>query len=281
MSAIRAEAKKMRAVMLRTCAQHRTNMSRPAPPPSFSAGNVYRDGDAVMALIRRGFAKIDAFDPQEHQGGRGRFQRTRQQRAYHEAIIDALLRVIYSTDFAGKMGRIMRERDLREIYQEVMIVATRRFGKTMGTAMAMAVFLWAIPNFTECIFSTGQRASKSMLDLVEKFFTILCDGDIAPYVIRKNHEEFMVRNPHQEQARLDPTAALLDYRLCKSLPATVSSPPLTPTPHPHPTPLLQKKKFFQTRPTATRGGKSVCPELPRCRRRRLRSWTRCGGCSSA
>ena len=68
-----------------------------------------------------------------------------------------------------------------------MLVCTpRRFGKTWSVAMFVAALLYCVPNMWISVFSTGQRASSSLLDLAHKFVCSLKDG--SKRVKKKNQE---------------------------------------------------------------------------------------------
>jgi len=63
----------------------------------------------------------------------------------------------------------MEENGIKEISSEVLIVTPRRFGKTTAVAMYVTACLLFIPGVKIAIFSTGQRASTSLTDLVRTF----------------------------------------------------------------------------------------------------------------
>jgi hypothetical protein len=109
-----------------------------APPPDIA--DPYTNGDAVLDLIYKGLAKIDSWNPQAHLGGRGFYVRSRAQKNYHEACIDACLKIIYRTDFTNKMAHIMNRRRLKRIESMIMITAIRRFGKTIVSSFSLFSF---------------------------------------------------------------------------------------------------------------------------------------------
>ena len=70
--------------------------------------------------------------------------------------------------------------------QRVLVCTPRRFGKTWAVAMFIAALIYCVPNMWISVFSTGQRASSSLLDLTHKFVCSLKDG--SKRVKKKNQE---------------------------------------------------------------------------------------------
>lgn len=65
------------------------------------------------------------------------YQRSFQQRLFHEAFVRACIKHIYKEDFASCAARLMRENRWVDIKQEVMITTPRRFGKTFSVSQIM------------------------------------------------------------------------------------------------------------------------------------------------
>ena len=81
-----------------------------------------------------------------------------------------------------------------------MLVCTpRRFGKTTSVAMFCAALLYCVPDMWISCFSTGQRASSSLLDLVAKFVCTREDGEGR--ILKKNQEQLFLKGNNPSDVR--------------------------------------------------------------------------------
>lgn len=120
------------------------------------------------------------------------FKRSAAQREFHEAFIDANLPHIYGiADYEKYAERILRERKIETMQTEVLVCCPRRFGKTTSVSMFVAVMLYCVPDTWISVFSTGQRASTTLLDQAARFFYTLPGA--KDRVIKKNQEQFFIR----------------------------------------------------------------------------------------
>jgi len=124
--------------------------------------------------------------------------RTPGQKLFHREFFCACLPHIYgSEEFERDRERILRRFGFERIRYEVLVVCPRRWGKTYGVSMFMAALLWCVPDMWISIFSTGQRASTSMLELIYKWIANLSDADYT-LVPRKeryhDHDQGLVGN---------------------------------------------------------------------------------------
>jgi hypothetical protein len=103
--------------------------------------------------------------------------RSADQVQFHDAFICSSLQIIYGSDFEANFKRIMEENQLKCLHKEVMIVAPRRFGKTVAIAMFVAACLLCIPGVRINIYSTGKRASGSLMEAVIKFIKRIPGGE--------------------------------------------------------------------------------------------------------
>jgi hypothetical protein len=100
------------------------------------------------------------------------FQRSFQQRLFHEAFIRACIKHIYKDDFASCAARLMRENRWLDIKQEVMITTPRRFGKTFSviTSCVSSVHIHSSHRYTQqlvtffccCVRATGSTVCSSV-----------------------------------------------------------------------------------------------------------------------
>lgn len=145
--------------------------------------------------------------------------RTPGQKRFHREFFCACLPHIYGSDeFERDRERILKRFDFKEIRYEVLVVCPRRWGKTYGVSMFMAALMWCVPDMWISIFSTGQRASTSMLELIGKWIANL-SGDGVNRILAKNHEKIYLRGDSNS-----------DRRRCYSYPSSVQvRSPILPT----------------------------------------------------
>ena len=140
------------------------------------------------------------------------FKRSEAQKDFHLAFITAVLPHIYGpADFERYGDRIKRERGVDEMQQEVLVrkeaaspweslprlsecaqvCCPRRFGKTTAVSMFVAAMLYCVPDTWISCFSTGQRASTTLLDQAARFFNTLPRA--KDKILKKNQEQFFTR----------------------------------------------------------------------------------------
>ena len=107
-------------------------------------------GDRRFRKILRGFSICEV-------------ERSPFQLQFHNAAVLACSKFIFGHDFEFRRPYIMEYFRVCEIHQLIVLVAPRRGGKTLGTAMFIACMLVYVTDIPMVIFSTGQRASTLML----------------------------------------------------------------------------------------------------------------------
>lgn len=126
---------------------------------SESKSRIATAGDRTLSAL---FAKLEEIDGLS-------FPRSHHQIKFHDCFVRACLRIIYGVDYERCEQQLKNEFDVDEFRTEVMIVTPRRFGKTFSVAQYCAAFATSVLGKEVAIFSTGRRASKKILDLVERF----------------------------------------------------------------------------------------------------------------
>ena len=157
----------------------------------------------------------------------GTWTRSPDQVMFHDNFLIACLPHIYGKDWDANGARVMAEMDLKRIDYEVLVQTPRRFGKTIAVAMFVAVVALVCKGIKLSIFSTGSRASKSMVDWVLKFAAYLPKG--LERIIKQSKEELMFSaeplgangGPGSHKAKAAETAE--DTTVIKSYPASVDS----------------------------------------------------------
>ena len=126
--------------------------------------------------------------------------RTPGQKRFHREFMNACLPHIYGSDnFDNDRERILARYGFADVKFEVLVCCPRRWGKTYSVALFIAGLLWTVPDIWVSIFSTGQRASTSLLELIAKFIAVLSDGENR--VLAKNKELIYVRGENAADIR--------------------------------------------------------------------------------
>jgi hypothetical protein len=93
----------------------------------------------------------------------------------HKEFIESCLPKIYEATWTNNSARIMKQFNVKQLIQEVLVVMPRRRGKTYSTAMFAAAALLCIPGCSCIIFSTGERTAKMLMtvitDMIERSFS--------------------------------------------------------------------------------------------------------------
>jgi len=145
------------------------------------------DGDRLIREVER---ILDSFDG---------FVRSDAQKDFHAAFINAVLPHVFGRDYERFAERLKRERSIGEIQQEVLICCPRRFGKTTAVSMFIAAMLYVVPDTWISCFSTGQRASTTLLDQAARFFNTLPNA--KEKILKKNQEQFFIRGADGSDVR--------------------------------------------------------------------------------
>ncbi len=101
-------------------------------------------------------------------------QRSPTQVEIHRQFVESCLPKIYEATWTNNSARIMKQFNVKQLIQEVLVVMPRRRGKTYSTAMFAAAALLCIPGCSCIIFSTGERTAKMLMtvitDMIERSF---------------------------------------------------------------------------------------------------------------
>lgn len=160
--------------------------------------HVSNDGDKRLANV---LVTLDSFHKKPTPG----------QRAFLNSYVDAVLPLIFGSHWDGSMMRVMRERRLKEIRSEVLVIASRQIGKTNAIAMFCAAMLLCVPGIHIGVYSTGNRASgnvsKIVLEMLNAIpgagrriiknsqeYIYVAEHPLAPGVGMQSHEARMLEN---------------------------------------------------------------------------------------
>ena len=154
--------------------------------------SIQETGFTRMQRCRDALAKLDS---------KG-WKRSFHQRLFHDDFLKACTRIFWKLEPAGTFARqhleILQRNNWTHISQEVLVSTPRRFGKTISVSMFAAAMLYSAPNVEISIYSTCKRISQKLLRNVQKFFSVICDDDVANSgfsVTRSNMEEMVLKGP--------------------------------------------------------------------------------------
>jgi hypothetical protein len=95
--------------------------------------------------------------------------RSEDQVVFHNGFTTAVLPHVYGDDWEANCVRVMEELKIDKIDYEVMVMSPRRWGKTYSIAMFVLALALSVPGIRICIFSTGSRASGSLVNIMKMF----------------------------------------------------------------------------------------------------------------
>ena len=117
----------------------------------------------------------------------------------HDQFVQACLPIIYQKEWANVSERVLAELGIDRLRQEVLVQTPRRFGKTTAIALFAAAMLLCCPEIKICIFSTGRRASGSLM------------AEIVTLVTKAGHKNRIAKQ-NQEQLFISQTARASNVR---------------------------------------------------------------------
>lgn len=126
------------------------------------------------------------------------------QRKLQHNMVRATLYQILGDDYEAQVDTVCDMNKWDGPKQELMAIASRRSGKTWGTAQYAAAIMLTVPNVEVVIFSLSKRQSQKMLGLVKDFIYRHPDG--RKMRDTDNAEEIVLKGPDG------------DKRSCKSYP---------------------------------------------------------------
>lgn len=145
----------------------------------------------LHADVTRGHARFQAIEAGLDSMG---LTRTREQKQAHSLFLHASLPWIYGKRvFESNASAIRNMHSEAPHCSNILVQCPRRFGKTTACALFCAAMLYHCTELTISVFSTGKRASSSMMDAVAKYL-YAAFPDAAKHEARKNQEEFFLKH---------------------------------------------------------------------------------------
>ena len=121
------------------------------------------EGDRRVRLVREALDYLD----------RNGYKRSKQQRVMHEGFLNVSYSAYYGKDTARNLLRLLNDSGFSELRQEVLVLAPRRYGKTVSICLFNAAELVTQPDHDVLIYSNNHRASKMMLLQTHRIISIL------------------------------------------------------------------------------------------------------------
>ena len=128
------------------------------------------------------------------------YERSEMQKQFHNAFLVANLPHIYGpAEYDHSLRHILEFMQIDRVESQVCVSTPRRMGKTTAVSMFCAVMLYVVPDTWISVFSTGQRASTSLLDLTAKFVHMLEGG--KERILKKNTEQLFLKGESEIDVR--------------------------------------------------------------------------------
>jgi hypothetical protein len=118
--------------------------------------DVSQSGDVSLKTLA---TVLDSFGPD--------VRRSKDQRRYHRAMTRVVLQQLYGDTINTHADRLLKDNKWDRLMLYLMVRCGRREGKTWSVGMFTVAFMIAKPGSTQCIFSTGGRASGMLLELTK------------------------------------------------------------------------------------------------------------------
>ncbi len=111
-------------------------------------------------------------------------------------IITSCLPLIYGTKLEANRTRILRMLGTRDICESLLIVASRRVGKTTCIAVVVASLLICKPNFLCTVFGMVLKAAHRVMDAINDFLNMHPRGRALSREV-SNRLTMVLRDPNQ------------------------------------------------------------------------------------
>lgn len=108
----------------------------------------------------------------------------------HKAYVIAALPLIYGRDWELHAHRVLARFGVTDHKSLVLALFPRRYGKTIAVACFIAVMLVVLPSIVISTFSTGKRASGSMMEEVIRILS--GHPEIMARIVKQNEEKLCI-----------------------------------------------------------------------------------------
>ena len=140
--------------------------------------------------------------------------RSPDQQLFHVHFTNACLPKIYGEFWNESCVRVMASRGIKKIQNEVLATTPRRWGKTWSVALFVLALMLACPGIRVCVFSTGKRASGSLMEIMLQFLGNV--PSLRGRVAKQNQEELYIAANALQQGQSAESAAAKEQRQLKT-----------------------------------------------------------------
>ncbi len=170
------------------------------------------ESDSLKTKNVEGQQRLDVFFKFMQRVDEKYMRRSLGQRDFHRCFLVACLpHVVGETAWSKHRAYYLALFDEDSYKAEVLVTTPRRFGKTTAVAMFVAALMCCCPRMWVSIFSTGKRASKSLLVQIKEVISSV--PTMEKRVISSNVEELWVQPVN--------TTTKKDQSRCYSYPSSV------------------------------------------------------------
>lgn len=152
-------------------------------------------GDALLNKIVR---TMEMFG---EPGSKERTEMRDDQRIMFSHCLCSLLPLIYGKKLESNRDRLLKQLSLDKIREQLVILASRRVGKTTFFAMLLAAIMISIPKVEVACFSLALRASQKVMKLVVQMLSTYT-GDDRPRIVTHNQEKLILVGSEDWQEKI-------------------------------------------------------------------------------
>ena len=112
-------------------------------------------------------------------------------------ILCSFLPFLYKQHLETHRERLLRQLKMREIREQLLIVAARREGKTVCVAVVVAALMIVVPVITGAVFSMNQRASRRVMKETIRILNMHPKGrHLLQSPVEQNQENLVLMGDH-------------------------------------------------------------------------------------
>lgn len=139
----------------------------------------------------------------EFNDGREAFQLRVDQQIMVSHILSSFLPFLYKETLEANRERILRLLKIDRIKEQLLIVASRRVGKTTCIAVVCAAVMIAVPHCEGAIFALAQRASRRVMQMIINFLNMHPRGrKLLEHAEVKNTEQLVLVGDHPSHRKI-------------------------------------------------------------------------------
>lgn len=103
---------------------------------------------------------------------------------------EAVMPAVYKDEWESNAARVMELHNLKRVKRFVKMMTPRRMGKTTAVAAFVLSLLVGAPGIEISVFSTGQRASSSLMETVKRMMSVI--PELSRKICREDQENLYI-----------------------------------------------------------------------------------------